>query len=94
MFRTSLVLHQERFVQAVFEDLVCGNTRTTRHVQPLQDDIRSLQYQVNTVGTLCECERWCLTRMEEHILKAFQNTYVYLENVWTCRRTVTVTWRK
>ena len=23
------------FLQAVFADLVCGNTRTTRHVQPL-----------------------------------------------------------
>ena len=36
MFRTSSVHHQERFVQAVCADLVCGNTRTTRHVQPLQ----------------------------------------------------------
>ena len=36
MFRTSSVHHQERFVQAVFADLVCGNTRTTRHVQPLR----------------------------------------------------------
>ena len=35
MFRTSSVHHQERFVQAVFADLVCGNTRTTRRVQPL-----------------------------------------------------------
>ena len=36
MFRTSSVHHQERFVQAVFADLVCGTTvRTTRHVQPL-----------------------------------------------------------
>ena len=35
MFRTSSVHHQERFVQAVFADLVCGNTRTTRHVQLL-----------------------------------------------------------
>ena len=34
MFRTSSVHHQERFVQAVFADLLCGNTRTTRHVQP------------------------------------------------------------
>ena len=35
MFRTSSVHHQERFVQAVFADLVCGTTvRTTRHVQP------------------------------------------------------------
>ena len=25
--------YQERFVQAVFADLVCGNTRTTRYVQ-------------------------------------------------------------
>ena len=30
MFRTSLVHHQERFVQAVCADLVCGNTSTTR----------------------------------------------------------------
>ena len=37
MFRTSSVHHQERFVQAVFADLVCGTTvRTTRHVQALQ----------------------------------------------------------
>ena len=36
MFRTSSVHHQERFVQAVCADLVCGNTRTTRHVQPLR----------------------------------------------------------
>ena len=37
MFRTSSVYHQERFVQAVCADLVCGTTvRTTRHVQPLQ----------------------------------------------------------
>ena len=34
MFRTSPVHHQERFVEAAFADLVCGNTRTTRHVQP------------------------------------------------------------
>ena len=36
MFRTSPVHHQERFVQAVFADLVYGNTLTTRHVQPLR----------------------------------------------------------
>ena len=36
MFRTSPVHHQERFLQAVCADLVCGTTvRTTRHVQPL-----------------------------------------------------------
>ena len=29
MFRTSPVHLQERFLQAVFADLVCGNTRTT-----------------------------------------------------------------
>ena len=65
MFRTSSVHHQERFLQAVFADLVWGNTRTTRHIQPLQrpdvsssthsiyiyiyilqDDTRSIQYQV------------------------------------------------
>ena len=40
MFRTSPVHHQERFVQAVFADLVCGTTvRTTRHVQ-LQEGIK------------------------------------------------------
>ena len=38
MFRTSSVHHQERFVQAVFAGLVCGNTRTTRHVQPLRSN--------------------------------------------------------
>ena len=36
MFRASPVHHQERFVQAVCADLACGNTRTARHVQPLQ----------------------------------------------------------
>ena len=36
MFRTSPVHYRERFVQAVFADLVYGNMRTTRHVQPLQ----------------------------------------------------------
>ena len=46
MFRTSPVHHQERFVQAVFADLVCGNTRTTRHVQPLQ----SSSYNFVTAG--------------------------------------------
>ena len=35
MFRTSPVHLQERFLQAVCADLVCGNTRTTRNVQPL-----------------------------------------------------------
>ena len=35
MFWSSSVRHQERFVQAVFADLVCGTTlHTTRHVQP------------------------------------------------------------
>ena len=36
MFGTSPVRRQERFLQAVFADLVCGNTRTTRHVQSLR----------------------------------------------------------
>ena len=35
MFRTSSVHHQERFLQAVFADLVCGNMCTTQHIQPL-----------------------------------------------------------
>ena len=43
MFRTSPVHHQERFLQAVFADLVCGNTRTTRHVQPVQSCRKFLQ---------------------------------------------------
>ena len=43
MFRTLLVHHQERFVQAVCAGLVCGNTRTTRHVQPLQSCITTYQ---------------------------------------------------
>ena len=30
MFRTPSVHHQERFVEAVLQTLVCGNTRTTR----------------------------------------------------------------
>ena len=42
MFRTSPVQHQERFVQAVFADLVCGTTvRTTTyqslHIQLVQN---------------------------------------------------------
>ena len=45
MFRTSSVHHQERFVQAVFADLVCGNMRTTRHVQPLLRSMRITTYQ-------------------------------------------------
>ena len=40
MFRTSPVHHQECFVQAVFADLVSGNTRTSRHVQPLCTKIK------------------------------------------------------
>ena len=31
MFQTSSVHHQERFVQAVFADLVCGSTRITTY---------------------------------------------------------------
>ena len=37
MFRISSVHHQERFVEAV-----CGNTRTTRHVQPLRSCKKNL----------------------------------------------------
>ena len=29
-------------LQAVFADMVCGNTRTTRHIQPLFLNIRSV----------------------------------------------------
>ena len=46
MFRTSSVHHQERFVQAVCADLVCGNTRTTRHVQPLRSCRENFVYLV------------------------------------------------
>ena len=42
MFRTSPVHLQERFLQAVCADLVCGNTRTTRHVQPLARHVSDL----------------------------------------------------
>ena len=52
MFRTSPVHHQERFVQAVFADLVCGNSRTTRHVQPLQ----SCRKNVKLLGVSIELE--------------------------------------
>ena len=45
MFRTSPVHHQECFVQAVFADLVCGTTRTARHVQPLHSSTRITTYQ-------------------------------------------------
>ena len=38
MFRTLPVHHQERFLQAVFADFVCGNKRTTRLVQNAPDD--------------------------------------------------------
>ena len=38
MFRTSLVHLQERlFYKLYSQTLVCGNTRTTRHVQPQLD---------------------------------------------------------
>ena len=37
MFWTSLVHLQERFLQAVRADLVCGNTRVTRHVRCRND---------------------------------------------------------
>ena len=32
MFRTSSVHYQERFLQAVLAELVCGNMRITQHV--------------------------------------------------------------
>ena len=51
MLRNSSVHHQERFVQAVFADLVCGNTRTTRHVQPLQSS--SYNFVGNHLPQLC-----------------------------------------
>ena len=57
MFRTSSVHHQERFVQAVFADLVRGTTvRTTRHVQPLQRLDVSSTSTVNAYedGTACK----------------------------------------
>ena len=51
MFRAPLVHHQERFLQAVFADLVCGNTRTTRYVQPL----RSNGWTCRVVRVLLDC---------------------------------------
>ena len=56
MFRTSPVHHQERFVQAVFADLVCGTTvRTARHVQPLRSNLVGLHiYKYITIKTLTE----------------------------------------
>ena len=50
MFRTSSIHHQERFVQAVFADLVCGTTvRTTRHVQlDVSSSTRITTYQICT----------------------------------------------
>ena len=52
MFRTSSVHHQELYVQAVFADLVCGNARTTRNVQPLQSCRKncSSSYKFATAG--------------------------------------------
>ena len=44
MFRNSPVHHQERFVQAVFADLICGNTRTARHIQPYKIVVRILPH--------------------------------------------------
>ena len=53
MFRTSSVHHQQRFVQAVFADtLVCGNTRTTRHAQPLRLDVSSSTHSSTTYQSL------------------------------------------
>ena len=44
MFRTSSVHHQERFVQAVFAALVCGNTRLLDTSSPY--DIPNLRIQL------------------------------------------------
>ena len=57
MFRTTPVQHQERFVQAVFADLVCAvirglldtSSRWTAYI--LQDDTRSIQYPVSKCPT-------------------------------------------
>ena len=38
MFQTSSVHHQERFLQAVFADLVCGNTLQIQLVKNAPDD--------------------------------------------------------
>ena len=40
MFRTS----SGAFLQAVFTHLVCGNKRTTRHVQPLRSCRKNIKY--------------------------------------------------
>ena len=42
MFRTSSVHHHERFYKLYSQTLVCGNTRTTRHVQQLLRDVRNM----------------------------------------------------
>ena len=70
MFRTSPVHHQERFVQAVFADLLCGNTRTTRHVQPLRTCRKNCSSAYNFVQPLRSCRK---------------NFFLQLRNGWTCR---------
>ena len=52
MFRTSSVLHQERFVKPYSQTLVCGNTPTTRHVQPLRLDVSSSTHSSTTYQIL------------------------------------------
>ena len=67
MFRTSPVHHQERFVQAVFADFVCGNTRTARHVQPLQRNgwtcrvVRTVVPHNKSANTACTKRSWWWT---------------------------------
>ena len=63
MFRTSSVHLQERFVQAVCADLVCGNTRTAGHVQPLG----SCKQQ--NFCTLTENSQYCVFRRDYFMIE-------------------------
>ena len=60
MFRTSSVHHQERFVQSVFADLVCGNAACTVSTYvsstcfgPHRSIIRSVLYKVYLRTLVC-----------------------------------------
>ena len=63
MFRTSSVHQQERLLQAVCADLVCGNARTTRRVQPLQS---------------CKDQQLNRDEMPRKMLLVFQDRFFYI----------------
>ena len=66
MFRTSPVHLQERFVQAVCADLVCGTTvRTTRPVQPLRFNVFLFLHSRNLVA-LIYCRGYELVELYLH----------------------------